>query len=246
MAESSNPPAVPTITEVVQSGCPNQLAALAPGLNTLPSEQQLKITAVNFPRPVITNSSPPSLAAVNQLPSLHIPSAVALTTSTTVPPASQTLSVPSQTQQFVIPVPSQPLLTIPSSHAMPNFSAWTFPAGNSLPITQYAAPPPSGGQFIFSYSRCTDRDYRWKFGSSCSSPKLGDNLLLQPSSRYGSYSYWTNNTTCYNTGTGSNFPELSTFFRSTTNASDSNCERSCSIFVRCEKILSSCVETGAI
>ena len=29
-------------------------------------------------------------------------------------------------------------------------SAWTFPAGNSLPITQYTAPPPTGGQFTFS------------------------------------------------------------------------------------------------
>ena len=150
VAESSKPPAVPTITEVVQSGYPNQLAALASGLTTLPSEQQLNITAVNFPRPVKTNSSPPSLAAVNQLPSLHIPSAVAPTTSTTTAPATQTLSVPSQTQQLVIPVTSQPLLTIPSNHANPNLSAWTFLAGNSLPITQYTAPPPTDGRFTFS------------------------------------------------------------------------------------------------
>ena len=147
VAESSNPPVVLTITEVVQSGYPIQLAALAPGLNTLPSEQQLNITAENFPRPVITNSSPPSLAAVNQLPSVHMPSEVAPTTSTTVTPATQTLSVPSQTKQFVIPVTSQPLLTINSGHANPNLSAWTFPAGNSLPITQCTAPPPTGGQF---------------------------------------------------------------------------------------------------
>ena len=150
VAESSNLPAVPTITEVVQSSYPNQLAALAPGLNTLPSEPQLNITAVKFPRPVITNSSPPSLAAVNQLPPLHIPSAVAPTTSTIVPPATQTLSMPSRTQQFVVPVTSQPLLTIPSSHAIPNLSAWTFPAGKSLPTTQYTAPPSTGGQFTFS------------------------------------------------------------------------------------------------
>ena len=144
VAESSNPSAVPTKTEVVQSGYPIYLAALAPGLNTLPSEKQLNVTAVNFPRPVITNSSPPSLAAVNQLPPLHIPSAVAPTSSTTVPPATQTLSVPSQTQQLVIPVNSQPLSTIPSSHAVPNLSAWTFTAGNSLPTTHYTAPPSTG------------------------------------------------------------------------------------------------------
>ena len=146
-AESSNPPVAPTITENVQSGYPNQLAS---GLNTFPSEQQLNVAAVNFPRPVITNSSPPSLAAVSQLPTLHIPSAVAPTTSTIVPPASQTTLVPSQTQQPGIPVTTQLLLTIPSSHAVPNLSAWTFPAGNSLPIAQYTAPPPTGGQFTFS------------------------------------------------------------------------------------------------
>ena len=100
--------------------------------------------------PVITNSSPPSLTAANHLPFRHVQSAAAPTTSTTVPPASQTPNLPSQTQQPVIPITTQPLLTIPSSHAVPNLSAWTFPAGNSLPITQYTAPPSTGGQFTFS------------------------------------------------------------------------------------------------
>ena len=152
VAETSNPPVASTTPtrEVVQSGYPNQLAALASGLNTFPPEQQLNVAAVNFSMPVITNSSPPSLAAVSHLPFRHVPSAAAPTTSTTVPPASQTPKLPSQTQQPVIPITTQPPLTIPSSHAVPNLSAWTFPAGNSLPITQYTAPPPAGGQFTFS------------------------------------------------------------------------------------------------
>ena len=134
VAESSNPPAFPTITEVVQSGYPSQLAALAPALNTSPSEQQLNFFAVSFPRIVITNSSPPSLAAVNQLPSVHIPSAVAPTTSTTVSPRnSDPISAFANT---TVGYSSQPLLTIPSNHAIPNLSDWTFPAGNSLPLTQ--------------------------------------------------------------------------------------------------------------
>ena len=58
--------------------------------------------------------------------------------------------MPSQTQQPAIPITTQPLLTIPSSHAIPNLFAWTFPAGNSLPITQYTAPPPTRGQFTLS------------------------------------------------------------------------------------------------
>ena len=86
--ESSNPPVASTtpITEVVQSGYPNQLTALASGLNTFPPEQQLNVAAVNFSMPVITNSSPPSLAAVSHLPFRHVSSAAAPTTSTTVPP----------------------------------------------------------------------------------------------------------------------------------------------------------------
>ena len=79
-----------------------------------------------------------------------MPSAAAPTTSTTVPPVSQTPNLPSQTQQPAIPITTQPLLTIPSSHAVSNLSAWTFPAGNSLPITQYTAPPPTRGQFTLS------------------------------------------------------------------------------------------------
>ena len=152
-AESSNPPVASTtpITEVVQSGYPNQqLAALASGLNTFPPEQQLNVAAVNFSMPVITNSSPPSLGAVNHLPFRHVPSAAAPTTSTTVPPVSQAPNLPSQTQQPVIPITTQTLLTIPSSHAVPNLSAWTFSAGNSLPITQDTAPPSTGGQFTLS------------------------------------------------------------------------------------------------
>ena len=151
-AESSNPPVVSTTptTEVVQSGYTNQLAALASELTTFPPEQQLNVAAVNFSMPVITNSCPPSLAAVSHLPFRHVPSVAAPTTSTTAPPASQTPNLPSQTQQPVIPITTQPLLTIPSSHAVPNLSAWTFPAGNSLPITQYTAPPPTGGQFTSS------------------------------------------------------------------------------------------------
>ena len=153
-AESSNPPVASTtlITEVVQSSYPNQLAALASGLNTFPPEQQLNVAAVNFSMPVIPNSSPPSLAAVIHLPFRHVPSAAAPTTSTTVPLVSQTPNLPSQTQQPAIPITTQPLLTIPSSHAVPNLSAWTFPTGNSLSITQYTAPPPTGGQFTLSGS----------------------------------------------------------------------------------------------
>ena len=88
VAESSNPPVASTTPtrEVVQSGYPNQLAALASGLNTFPPEQQLNVAAVNFSMPVITNSSPPSLAAVSHLPFRHVPSAAAPTTLITVPP----------------------------------------------------------------------------------------------------------------------------------------------------------------
>ena len=152
LAESSNPPVASTTptTEVVQSGYPNQLAALVSGLSTFTPEQPLNVAAVNFSLPVITNSSRPSLAAVSHLPFRHVPSAAAPTTSTTVPPISQTPNSPSQTQQPVISITTQPQLTIPSSHAVPNLSAWTFPVGNSLPMTQYTAPPPTGRQFTSS------------------------------------------------------------------------------------------------
>ena len=150
VAESSNPPVAPTITEVVQSGYPNLLAALASKLNTFPPEQQLNVAAVNLPRPVIANSSSPSLAAVSQPPFLHMPSAVAPTTLPTAPPATQTLPVPLQTQQSVIAVTTQPLLSIASSHAVPNLSDWILPLGNSLPVKQYNAPPLVGGQFASS------------------------------------------------------------------------------------------------
>ena len=151
VAESSNLPAVPTITEVVQSSYPNQLAALAPGLNTLPSEPQLNITAVNFPRPVITNSSPPLhwLQSINYRHYTYRLQSLLQHQQLCPPPQLRPYRY-SRTQQFVVPVTSQPLLTIPSSHAIPNLSAWAFPAGKSLPTTQYTAPPSTGGQFTFS------------------------------------------------------------------------------------------------
>ena len=152
VAESSNPPVASTTptTEVVQTGYPNQLVAPASGLSSFPPEQPLNVAVVNFSMPVITNCSPPSLAAVSHLPFRHVPPAAAPTTSTTVPPISQTPSLPSQTQQPVIPITTQLLLTISSSHAVPNLSAWTFPVGNSLQITHNTAPPPTGGQFTSS------------------------------------------------------------------------------------------------
>ena len=122
VAVSPNPP-IATTTEVVQSGYPNHHAALTSELNNLPSAQQPNFKDVNSNRPVIANSSPPSVVAVSQLSSMQMPSAVDTTRPTTKPPAFQTRSVPPQTQQSVNPMTMPPLISISSSHAVPNLSA---------------------------------------------------------------------------------------------------------------------------
>ena len=123
VAESSNPPVAPTKTEVVQSGFPNQLAALASGRNTFPSEQQLNVAAANLPRPVI-NKQLSSFTGGGQSTtfSTHAVGSRSYDINNCAP-ATQTLPVPSQTQQPDIPVTTQPLLSKPSSHAVPNLSA---------------------------------------------------------------------------------------------------------------------------
>ena len=67
VAESSNPPVASTTPtrEVVQSGHPNQLAALASGLNTFPPEQQLNVAAVNIHNRAPPRISDPKIAFAN-------------------------------------------------------------------------------------------------------------------------------------------------------------------------------------
>ena len=104
IGESSNPPISTTTTiKVVQGGLPNQLAALAPGLNSSPIAQAPNVAAVNFHMPVTSYSSPPSLAVFNQLPLLQMSAAVAPTTLINAPHTSQTQSVPPHTQPPVKP-----------------------------------------------------------------------------------------------------------------------------------------------
>ena len=58
VAESSTlPVALTTLTEIVQSGSPNQFAALTSELINFPSAQQLNVAAVNFHKPLMANSS---------------------------------------------------------------------------------------------------------------------------------------------------------------------------------------------
>ena len=90
------------------------------------------------------NSTPRSLAAVNTLPFFQ-PRPVN-TTSNTVP----TMTVPMVNPQSRILLPHvQPSVTqvnIPTSHVIPNSSAWSFPAPKRFPTVYAAVPQPVQGE----------------------------------------------------------------------------------------------------
>ena len=133
VTELSNPEIASTKTAVNKNGCPIQLAAFPSGLNNLPSEQQLNVAAVTFLISVIANNTPHSFAVVNNYFSAHTVSSVPLTHQQVCP----RISVLSQTQQSLVPVTTQPQISIPSSHAVPNMYTWTFPSVSKKTKSNY-------------------------------------------------------------------------------------------------------------
>ena len=87
-----------------------------------------------IPRP---NSTPPSVAAVNPLPNSQLPTVN--TTSNTVSSVAvqvvnqQPPTVFSHVQPSVAPATTRNQVNIPTSHVIPNLSAWTFPVRVASP-----------------------------------------------------------------------------------------------------------------
>ena len=105
------------------------------------------------------NSTPPSFAAVNPLPMFQLPT-VSTTSNTvssvTVPVVNQQpLTMFSQVQPSVAPATTRTQVTIPSSHVIPNLSAWTFPAPSSFPTVHTTVPQPVRGQVMLPSTTAT-------------------------------------------------------------------------------------------
>ena len=96
------------------------------------------------------NSTPPSLAAVNPLPRFQLPSVntTSITVSSVTVPVinQQPLTMFSQVQPSVAPATTRTQVNIPTSHVIPNLSAWTFPAPSSFPTVHATVPQPVRGQ----------------------------------------------------------------------------------------------------
>ena len=105
------------------------------------------------------NSTPPSFAAINPLPMFQLPT-VSITSNTvssvTVPVVNQQpLTMFSQVQLSVAPATTRTQVNIPSSHVIPNLSAWTFPAPSSFPTVHTTVPQPVRGQAMLPSTTAT-------------------------------------------------------------------------------------------
>ena len=97
-----------------------------------------------------TNSTLPLLAAVNPLPRFQLPTVDTTSntvSSVTVPVVNQQpLTMFSQVQPSVAPATTRTQVNIPTSHVIPNLSAWTFSARSSFPTVHATVPQPVTGQ----------------------------------------------------------------------------------------------------
>ena len=114
-------------------------------VNIGPGQSQIPPIGISSDSTILrTNSTPPSLAAVNAL-SFFQPQPVTTTSNTvssmTVPmvnPHSRTLL--RQVQPSVTPATTKIQVNILTSHVIPNLSAWTIPAPSRFPTAQAAVP----------------------------------------------------------------------------------------------------------
>ena len=114
-----------------------EMRSLADG-NIGPRQSQIPQIGISsnstFLRP---NNTPPSFAAINPLPMFQLPTVSTtsnIVSSVTVPVVNQQpLTMLSQVQPSVAPATTRTQVNIPSSHVIPNLSAWTFPAPSSFP-----------------------------------------------------------------------------------------------------------------
>ena len=113
-------------------------------------------TVYTIPRP---NSTPPSLAAVNPLPNFQLPTVNTTSntvSSVTVPVVNQQpLTMSSQIQPSFAPATTMTQVNIPTSHVIPNLSAWTFPAPSSFPTVHATVPQPVRGPVTLTSTTTT-------------------------------------------------------------------------------------------
>ena len=94
--------------------------------------------------------TPPSFGAVNPLPMFQLPTVN--TTSNTVSSVTvpvviqQPLTMFSQVQPSVAPATTRSQVNIPTSHVIPNLSAWTFPAASIFTTVHVTVPQPVSRQ----------------------------------------------------------------------------------------------------
>ena len=145
VAGLSNPAVIPALTDVVQIRQATPLVRSSANVNIGQRQNQVPPIGILSNSTILRpNSTPPSLAAVNTLP-IFQPRSVN-TTSNTV----STMTVPMVNPQSRTLLPHvQPSVTqvnIPTSHVIPNLSAWTFPAPSSFPTVHATVPQPVRGQ----------------------------------------------------------------------------------------------------
>ena len=150
VAGSSNTAVIPESNDVQTRQATLEMRSLADVNIALGQTQFPSIGIPSVPTIPRPNSTPPSVAAVNPLPNFQLPT-VSTTSNTvssvTVPVVNQQpLTMFSQVQPSVAPATTRTQVNIPSSHVIPNLSAWTFPAPSSLPTVHATVSQPVRGQ----------------------------------------------------------------------------------------------------
>ena len=147
---SSNTAVIPESNDIVQMRQGTlEMRSLA-DVNIGPGQSQVPPIGISsVPNILRPNSTPPALTAVNPLPNFQLPT-VNTTSNTvsfvTVPVVNQQLlTMFSQVQPSVAPATTRTEVNIPTSHVIPNLSAWTFPAPSSNPTVHAAVPKTAGG-----------------------------------------------------------------------------------------------------
>ena len=141
----SKPAVIPALTDVVQIRQATPLVRSSANVNIGQRQSQIPIFGISSNSTILRpNSTPPSLAAVNTLPIVQ-PRPVN-TTSNTV--STMTVPMVNPQSKTLLPhvQPSVTLVNIPTSHVIPNLSAWTFPAPSSFPTVHATVPQPVRGQ----------------------------------------------------------------------------------------------------
>ena len=163
-----------------------EMRSLADG-NIGPRQSQIPQIGISSNSTILRpNSTPPSFAAINPLPMFQLPT-VSTTSNTvssvTVPVVNQQpLTMFSQVQPSVAPTTTRTQVNIPSSHVIPNLSAWTFPAPSSFPTvhttTYYSSAACKRTSYATEHNCNTDRDNNGDFYTSCTNSKRRNNFLL--------------------------------------------------------------------